>query len=82
FQWRWLEAQIEAGVLRETDDQFNGIHEALVERFKALFAPDTDLHFTAVAGNPEDYATVEAMGWAARAAGMGAHYTDLDKIGV
>src|SRR5690606_31745115 len=22
FQWRWLEAQIEAGVLRETDDQF------------------------------------------------------------
>lgn len=82
FQWGWLEGQIEAGVLRPTDDQFNGIHEALVERFRTLFAPETDVHFTAVAGNPEDYATVEAMAWAAREAGLGAHYTDLEKIGL
>ncbi|WP_145106077.1 glutathionylspermidine synthase family protein [Cereibacter sediminicola] len=82
FQWIWLEEQIAAGVLRETDDQFNGIHEALVERFRTLFAPDTDLHFAAMAGNPEDYATVEAMAWAAREAGMGAHYTDLQRIGL
>ncbi len=82
FQWLWLEQQVEAGVLREGDDQFNGIHEALVERFQALFAKGTDLHFTAVANTPEDYATVECMGWAAREAGMGAHYTDLEKIGL
>ncbi|MDT8853615.1 glutathionylspermidine synthase family protein [Paracoccaceae bacterium Fryx2] len=82
FQWQWLEDQIGLGALAPDDDQFNGIHEALVERFRALFAPDTDLHFAAVAGNPEDYATVEAMAWAARAAGLGAHYTDLDKIGI
>ncbi|MFN2306146.1 MAG: glutathionylspermidine synthase family protein, partial [Paracoccaceae bacterium] len=30
--------------------------------------------------NPEDYGTVEALGWAAREAGLGAHYCDLDKI--
>lgn len=82
FQWTWIEDQIAAGVLRDTDDQFNGIHEALVERFRSLFAPDTDLHFTAMGGNPEDYGTVEAMGWAAREAGLGAHYCDLDKIGI
>ncbi|MDP5307938.1 glutathionylspermidine synthase family protein [Paracoccus spongiarum] len=82
FQWQWLEDQLQAGVLPEGSDQFNGIHEALVERFGALFARGTDLHFTAIGGNPEDYATVEAMGWAAREAGMGAHYSDLDKIGI
>jgi glutathionylspermidine synthase len=82
FQWQWLEDQLGAGVLAEGSDQFNGIHEALVARFAALFAPETDLHFTAVADNPEDYATVEAMAWAAREAGLGAHYCELDKIAV
>ncbi|MHA3978999.1 glutathionylspermidine synthase family protein [Halovulum sp. GXIMD14794] len=80
FQWQWLEDQLAAGVLPEGTDQFNGIHEALVARFGAVFEPDSDLHFTAVAGNPEDYGTVEALGWAAREAGLGAHYCDLDKI--
>ena len=82
FQWQWLEDQLAAGVLPGGADQFNAIHEALVERFRALFDPKTDIHFTAVADNPEDYATVEAMAWAAREAGMGAHYSDLDKLGV
>ncbi len=80
FQWQWLEDQLAAGVLPEGTDQFNGIHEALVARFGEVFEADSDLHFTAVADNPEDYGTVEAMGWAAREAGLGAHYCDLDKI--
>ena len=82
FQWTWLEEQIAAGILGGDDDQFNNVHEALVDRLRALFAPNTNLHFTAIANNPEDYATVEALAWAAREAGLGAHYTDLDKIGV
>lgn len=82
FQWKWLEDQIARGVLAPTDDQFNGIHEALVARFRDLFAADTDLHFTSIAGNPEDYATVEAMAWAAREAGLGAHFSELAKIGI
>ena len=80
FQWQWLEDQLNAEVLPAGTDQFNGIHEALVARFAEVFEKDSDLHFTAVAGNPEDYGTVEAMGWAAREAGLGAHYCDLDKI--
>ncbi|GGF44757.1 Glutathionylspermidine synthase [Mameliella alba] len=82
FQWQWLEDQLAAGVLPEGTDQFNGIHEALVARFDEVFEANSDLHFTAVGGNPEDYGTVEAMGWAAREAGLGAHYCDLDKIGL
>ncbi|WP_339112328.1 glutathionylspermidine synthase family protein [Thioclava sp. GXIMD2076] len=82
FQWQWLEEQMQAGVLEDGCDQFNGIHEAIVERFRQLFQPNTDLHFTAMGGNPEDYATVEALGWAAREAGLGAHYFDLEKIGL
>jgi glutathionylspermidine synthase len=82
FQWLWLEQQREAGVLKPGADQFNRIHEALVERFAEVFAPDTDLHFAAMEGSPEDYATVETLAWAAREAGLGAHYTDLGKIGV
>jgi glutathionylspermidine synthase len=82
FQWQWLEDQLAAGVLAEGCDQFNGIHEALVARFAEMFAPEQDLHFAAVADNPEDYATVEAMAWAAREAGLGAHYTDLEKIAI
>ncbi|MDR7123778.1 glutathionylspermidine synthase family protein [Pseudotabrizicola sp. 4114] len=82
FQWLWYEDQLAARVLPEGSDQFNRLHEALVERFAEIFPPDTDLHFAAMAGAPEDYATVETMAWAAREAGMGAHYTDLEKIGI
>lgn len=82
FQWSWFEDQVAAGVLRGTDDQFNGIHEALVARLRDLFPEGTDLHFTAVGGQPEDYATVECIGWAARQADLGAHYCDLDQIGL
>lgn len=82
FQWLWLEQQIAAGVLREGDDQFNGIHEALIERWREVCAAGTDVHFAAMQDAPEDYATVEAMAWAAREAGLGAHYTDLQAIGL
>lgn len=82
FQWLWFEQQLEARILPQGADQFNGIHEALVARLAGMFAPDTNLHFAAIEGAPEDYATVETMAWAAREAGLGAHYTDLQKIGV
>ncbi|AUH33451.1 glutathionylspermidine synthase family protein [Paracoccus tegillarcae] len=82
FQWLWLEQQIEAGVLDAGDDQFNGIHEALIERWRQIAEPGAHVHFAAMKDMPEDYATVEAMAWAAREAGLGAHYTDLESIGL
>ncbi|SFG70662.1 Glutathionylspermidine synthase [Palleronia marisminoris] len=82
FQWHWLEDMIAAGRLPEGADQFNGIHEALVARFAEICDPNTEIHFAAFADAVEDYATVEAIAWAAREAGMGAHFTDIRKIGV
>lgn len=82
FQWGWLEDQIEAGVLMAGDDQFNRGFEALTERFAELFPQGTDIHFASVEGSDEDYGTVETMAWAAREAGMGAHYTTIASIGL
>ncbi len=82
FQWLWFEQQQAAGVLAEGTDQFNGIHEALVERWGQICAPGENVHFAADPDNPEDYATVETMAWAAREAGLGAHFTALAQIGL
>ncbi|KAF0676058.1 glutathionylspermidine synthase family protein [Profundibacterium mesophilum] len=84
FQWSWLEDQIAAGVLPEGADQFNAIHERLAGRFAEIFAAGTDVHFASVGGedNLEDYATAEAMGWAAREGGMVPQYTKLEEIGL
>ncbi|SDE10927.1 glutathionylspermidine synthase family protein [Limimaricola pyoseonensis] len=82
FQWQWLEDMAAAGRLPEGADQFNGLHEALVARLQEIFAPDTDLHFACFADNPEDYATTEYMAWAAREAGLGAHFVPIPEIGL
>lgn len=82
FQWLWLEDQQRLGVLSPRTDQFNAIHEALAARWAEIAAPGTDIHFAADKQNPEDYATVEALGWAAREADLGAHFTDLAGIGL
>ncbi|TKW67806.1 MAG: glutathionylspermidine synthase family protein [Paracoccus denitrificans] len=82
FQWLWLEEQQRLGVLSPETDQFNAIHEALVARWGELAPSGTDIHFAADKQNPEDYATVEALGWAAREADLGAHFTDLAGIGL
>ncbi|MFH5773695.1 glutathionylspermidine synthase family protein [Paracoccus sp. NGMCC 1.201697] len=82
FQWLWLEQQQALGVLGPDTDQLNSIHEALVARFGEIIAAGEEVHFAADAQNPEDYATVETLAWAAREAGLGAHFTDLAQIGL
>lgn len=82
FQWSWLEDMIASGQLPEETDQFNSIHEALVERFAEIFAPGENVHFTSIGGNEEDYGTVETMAWAAKDGGIIPQYTPLEKIGL
>ncbi len=82
FQWNWLEDMIESGRLPKGSDQFNGIYEALTARFKQLYTTGTDIHFTAFEDLEEDYATVEMVAYAARAADLGAHFVNLSQIGV
>ena len=82
FQWTWLEDRIADGTLPQGSDQFNGVFEALRDRLGALFESGTDLHFAAFEASPEDYATVETMAYAAREAGLGAHFVDMGAIGL
>ena len=82
FQWLWLEEQQELGILGADSDQFNSIHEVLVERWREMADQGTEIHFAADKDNPEDYATVETLAWAAREAGLGAHFSDLAGIGL
>lgn len=82
FQWLWLEEAQAQGIVGGETDQFNAIHEALVARWAAIAPQGADIHFAADKDNPEDYATVEALAWAAREAGLGAHFTDLFAIGL
>lgn len=82
FQWEWLEDMVAAGALPQGSDQFNSIFDKTVDRFAEIFAKDTDVHFASVADHPEDLGTVETLAWAARHAGLGAHYTTMQSIGI
>lgn len=82
FQWDWLEGAKAAGLIPAGADQLNRLQEALTERLAEICPAGEQLHFAAVAGAAEDYATVETMAYAARDAGLGAHYVDMNAIGI
>ena len=57
-QWYWLE-EVKPGC-----DQFNSIHEKLIERWRSLRARVSSaarLHLTGVFAAPEDHRTVDYM---------------------
>jgi glutathionylspermidine synthase len=84
FQWQWFEEKVKLGHLDKGADQFNSVYDALVERFREMFLPNEDVHFTSVGGreNIEDFGTVETMAWAAVEAGLNAHYVPIEDIGL
>lgn len=75
-QWDWL---------KDTDpqgDQFNNLHERLIEAWKAVRAHDAaPVHFAAVRGNVEDYITVEYLRDTAIQAGIETTYLDVEDVG-
>jgi glutathionylspermidine synthase len=83
FQWSWLEDQMAAGVLPTGSDQFNSLHERLVQAFAGLRA-DTGwtLHAASVVDSVEDKATVAYLVDCARQAGLGARELAISDIGV
>ncbi len=75
-QWYWLKD------FDERADQFNSIHENLIEGWKAIHERnDTPLYFAAMASLPEDYVTVEYLRDTAIQAGFETHYLDIEQIG-
>lgn len=83
FQWDWLERQRERGALPRGADQFNAIHEALVERFAAIAGRlPAPLYFSASMDSAEDQGTVEYLRDCAAQAGIAAGTVAIEDIGL
>jgi glutathionylspermidine synthase len=77
-QWKWLED------FAPQEDQFNSIHEKLVDYwlFLSNYIPDKNLYFTCVKGNLEDLTTTEYMrDCAAQSGKFNPHLIFIDDIG-
>lgn len=77
-QWFWLKEA------RPELDQFNIIHEKLIERWRFLRDQNSlhsMLHFSSVRGNSEDYLTVEYLRDTAQQAGFETGYLAVEEVG-
>lgn len=79
-QWAWLEQSIERGVLPGEADQFNSLHEKLIERWRTIGAA-RPLHLACMRENIEDCATTDYIGECAAAAGLEIIPLDMSDIG-
>lgn len=73
FQWHWLEDLVAAGRLPNSADQFNSLHEALIERFKVfgdLGRWPRKLHLSCIPDSTEDRGLVSYLQDCAVQAGM------------
>ena len=81
FQWVWLEDLIRSGTLPEGSDQFNSIHERMVETFSSFQVPGV-MHFASMKDTEEDRATVEYILDCAAQAGIPGKQIYMEDIGV
>ncbi|WP_394687403.1 glutathionylspermidine synthase family protein [uncultured Xanthomonas sp.] len=83
FQWQWLEDQRAQGRLPDEADQFNSIHEALLERFSAIAGGlPPSLYFAAVRDSEEDQGTIAYLRDCAAQAGVGGELIAIEDIGL
>jgi glutathionylspermidine synthase len=81
FQWTWLEQAIERGIIPAHADQFNSIHERLIDAWKKVGA-GRHLHLTGTTGNIEDAGTLAYLEDTARQAGLDTTLLDIEDIGL
>jgi glutathionylspermidine synthase len=80
FQWTWLEQTIERHIVPARADQFNSIHERLIDAWKKCGA-GRPLHLTGTTGSPEDAGTLAYLEDTARQAGLATTLLDIEEIG-
>ncbi len=81
FQWTWLEQAIERRIIPAHADQFNSIHEHLIEAWQKAGAGRT-VHLTGIFENPEDAGTLAYLEDTARQAGLVTGLIDIEAIGL
>jgi glutathionylspermidine synthase len=85
FQWVWLEDMIERRKLARGSDQFNSIHEALIERLKALRGSrwaGRHLHLSCMMDSVEDRGFISYLTDCAGQAGFECSVLSIEEIGV
>jgi glutathionylspermidine synthase len=80
FQWTWLEQAAERRIIPHDADQFNSIHERLIEAWKK-FDHGRPLHLTGATENPEDAGTLAYLEDTASQAGLLTTMIDIEDIG-
>ncbi len=81
FQWEWLEQAIDLGLVPEGTDQFNLLHEFLLEAFSGLELEGT-LHMACLKDIEDDRSTVEYLEDVAEEAGVETTFLSMKEIGV
>lgn len=81
FQWVWLEQALDRGLIPKGCDQFNSIHERLVDAL-SQFGIIGPLHLSGALASAEDKGTVAYMEDCARQAGLETNVLDMQEIGI
>jgi glutathionylspermidine synthase len=80
FQWTWIEQGIERRLVASGADQFNSLHERLIEAWKKL-ATTKHVHLAGMLENPEDATTLAYLEDTAKQAGLETTLLDIENIG-
>jgi glutathionylspermidine synthase len=81
FQWTWLEQALERRIVPKHADQFNSLHERLIERWKTV-ASGRSLHLTGGLDSAEDAGTLAYLADTAQQAGLATTLIDIADIGL
>ncbi len=81
FQWTWLEQAMDRAVIPKRADQFNSIHDRLIEAWKR-HGGAKHLHLAAMMDSPEDSGTLAYLEDTARQAGLKTTSLDIRDIGL
>jgi glutathionylspermidine synthase len=81
FQWTWLEQAIERRIIPGHADQFNSIHECLIDAWKKVSA-GRHIHLAGTTESAEDAGTLAYLEDTARQAGLATTLIDIEDIGL
>jgi glutathionylspermidine synthase len=80
FQWMWLEDAVAGAIVPHGADQYNSLHERLIDRWKAIGA-GRRVHFTGMIDNGEDFGTLAYLADTARQAELPTAILAIEAIG-
>jgi glutathionylspermidine synthase len=83
FQWQWLEEQLALGNVKKGADQFNSLHEKLIEALRNFRdGRPFHLHLACVNESEEDFGTIAYLEECAVAAGLTTTKLFMEEIGL